>query len=117
MRVGFIGVGNIGRPIAGQLLKAGHALTVHDVRREAARSLLYGGATWADSPAAVAGACEVVATCLRGPHEMEAVCLGPREILEGDKPGALYIGLTTTSPLLARRVHGVLAAHQVAMPD
>jgi len=117
MRVGFIGVGNIGRPIAGQLLKAGHALTVHDVRREAARSLLDGGATWADSPAAVAGACEVVATCLPGPREMEAVCLGPGGILEGVKPGALYIDHTTTSPLLARRVHGVLAAKQVDMLD
>ena len=117
MRVGFIGVGNIGRPIAGQLLKAGHALTVHDVRREAARSLLDGGATWVDSPAAVAGACEVVATCLPGPREMEAVCLGPGGILEGVKPGALYIDHTTTSPLLARRVHGVLAAKQVDMLD
>src|SRR5437867_266824 len=115
MRVGFIGVGNIGRPIAGQLLKAGHALTVHDVRREAARSLLDGGATWADSPAAVAGACEVIATCLPGPREMEAVCLGPGGILEGVKPGALYIDHTTTSPLLARRVHGALAAKQVDM--
>src|SRR5206468_901325 len=54
MKVGFIGVGSIGNPMAGQLLRAGHQLTVHDVRHENAASLLTAGATWADSPAAVA---------------------------------------------------------------
>ena len=68
MRIGFVGVGNIGRPMAGQLLKAGRALTVHAVRREAATALLDAGAAWADSPAAVARAGEVIATCLPGPR-------------------------------------------------
>ena len=59
MNVGFIGVGNIGAPIAGQLLKAGHALVVYDLRREAANTLLAAGAEWSDSPAALAAECEV----------------------------------------------------------
>ena len=54
MNVGFIGVGNIGAPIAGQLLKAGHTLVVHDLWREAANALLEVGVEWSDSPAALA---------------------------------------------------------------
>src|SRR5207245_2675515 len=75
MKVGFIGVGSIGNPMAGQLLRAGHELLVHDIRREAAASLLARGAAWLDSPAAVAAASEIVATCLPGPKEMAQVVL------------------------------------------
>jgi 3-hydroxyisobutyrate dehydrogenase len=117
MKVGFIGVGNIGAPIAGQLLQAGHALIVHDVRREAANALLAAGASWSDSPAAVAAQCEVVATCLPGPVEMEQVCFGPGDIVGHIKPGALYIDHTTNAPALVRRVHAMLAAKGVAMLD
>jgi 3-hydroxyisobutyrate dehydrogenase len=117
MRIAFIGVGNIGHPMAAQLLEAGHALVVHDVRREAARELVAAGAEWADSPAAAASACEVIATCLPGPAEMETVCLGAGGLLQGVKPGALYIDHTTNSPLLARRVHERLAGKQVDMLD
>ena len=117
MHLGFIGVGSIGRPMAGQLLRAGHQLTVHDVRSENAAPLLAAGATWADSPAALAAACEVVATCLPGPIEMEQVALGPKGILEGIRPGALYIDHTTNSPLLVRRVHAALQARGVDMLD
>src|SRR5262249_53995774 len=105
MKIGFIGVGSIGNPMAGQLVRAGHQLTVYDVRRDNAPSLLAAGAAWADSPAAVAAGCEIVATCLPGPKEMEQVTLGPKGILEGVRPGALYIDHTTNSPLLVRRVH------------
>ena len=120
MKIGFIGVGNIGAPIAGQLLKVGHALVVHDLRRVAADELLAAGANWSDSPVAMAAECEVVATCLPGPAEMEVVCLGsggPGGIVEHLKPGALYIDHTTNAPALVRRVHAVLAARDVGMLD
>src|SRR5580704_6250114 len=117
MRVGFIGVGNIGAPIASQLLRAGHALMVHDLRREAADALLAAGAAWAESPAALANDCEVVATCLPGPVEMEAVCLGPGNLVAALKAGALYIDHTTNAPALVRRVHAMLAEKDVAMID
>jgi 3-hydroxyisobutyrate dehydrogenase len=117
MTIGFIGVGNIGAPIAGQLLKAGHALVVHDTRREAATELLAAGAAWAESPAAVAEECEIVATCLPGPREMEQVCLGPGALVANLKPGALYIDHTTNAPALVRRVHTLLAEKGVAMLD
>lgn len=117
MRIGFIGTGNIGAPIAGQLLAAGHALMVHDRRRAAADRLVAAGAGWADTPAVLAACCEVVATCLPGPSEMEAVCLGPDGIAGHLKPGALYIDHTTNAPALVRRVHDILAARDVAMLD
>ena len=117
MNIGFIGVGNIGAPIAGQLLKAGYALTVSDLRREAAAGLLAAGASWADTPAEIAENCDIVATCLPGPREMEAVCLGAGKLVENLKPGALYIDHTTNAPALVRRVHALLAAKGVAMLD
>jgi 3-hydroxyisobutyrate dehydrogenase len=117
MKVGFIGVGNIGAPIAGQLLCAGHTLLVHDLRRAAAEALLAAGAGWAASPAALAGDCEVVVTCLPGPVEMEAVCLGPGNLVASLKSGALYIDHTTNAPVLVRRVHAVLAEKGVGMVD
>src|SRR6266849_3832493 len=64
-----------------------------------------------------AAGCEVVDTCLPGPKEMEQVTLGPKGILEGVRPGALYIDHTTNSPLLVRRVHDALAARNVDMLD
>jgi 3-hydroxyisobutyrate dehydrogenase-like beta-hydroxyacid dehydrogenase len=117
MRIGFIGVGNIGNPMAGQLFKAGHALVIHDKRIEAAASLLAAGATWADSPRAVARQCEVVATCLPGPVEMEQVALGADGILAGASPGTLYIDHTTNAPGLVRRVHALFQAGGVEMLD
>jgi 3-hydroxyisobutyrate dehydrogenase len=117
MKIGFIGTGNIGAPIAGQLLSAGHELAVHDLRREAAASLLEAGARWGDSPAALADECEVVATCLPGPREMEAVCLGAGNLVAALKPGALYIDHTTNAPSLVRRVCAILAEKGVAMVD
>jgi 3-hydroxyisobutyrate dehydrogenase-like beta-hydroxyacid dehydrogenase len=117
MKIGFIGLGNIGAPIAGQLLGADHALVVHDIRAEAASALLSAGASWSDSPAAMAAGCEVVATCLPGPTEMEQVCLGPGGLVAHLPPGALYIDHTTNSPALVRRVHTMLAQKGVAMLD
>lgn len=117
MKIGFIGVGNIGAPIAGQLLRAGHNLVVHDLRRAAAEPLLAAGAIWCDSPAALAAECDAVATCLPGPAEMEQVCLGPDGTVAAMKPGALYIDHTTNAPPLVRRVHALLAGKGVAMLD
>ncbi len=117
MNIGFIGTGNIGMPIAGQLLKAGHRLLVHDLRRANAEKLLAAGAEWVDTPTAVAAECDAVATCLPGPKEMEAVCLGPAGLVANLKAGALYIDHTTNAPSLVRHVHALLAEKHVAMLD
>ncbi len=117
MRIGYIGTGNIGAPMAGSILKAGFELVVHDIDEEKTRTLVDQGAEWANSPAEVAAQCDIICTCLPGPTEMEPVTLGPGGILEGAKPGTVYIDQTTNSPLLVQRVHGLLAEKGVAMLD
>ncbi|CAI8035876.1 Probable 3-hydroxyisobutyrate dehydrogenase, mitochondrial [Geodia barretti] len=76
MNIGFIGLGNMGGGMAANVLRAGHDLTVHDLRREAATPLLESGAAWADTPAELAAACDIVLTSLPGPREVEAITLG-----------------------------------------
>ena len=117
MRIGFIGTGNIGAPMAASILNAGFELVVHDINRDRTAPLVDRGAVWAASPAEVASQCDITCTCLPGPAEMEPVTLGPGGILEGARPGAAYIDHTTNSPLLARRVHGVFAEKGIAMLD
>jgi 3-hydroxyisobutyrate dehydrogenase-like beta-hydroxyacid dehydrogenase len=87
MRVGFIGLGNMGGPLAGFVLKAGFSLIVHDLRREAAATLLDWGAAWADSPKDVAAQCEVICICVPGPPEMQAVTLGESGVVAGPHQG------------------------------
>ena len=77
MKIGFVGLGTMGRHMAANLMKAGHELVVHDVRREAAAPHRQAGASWADAPRGVAEAAEVVFTSLPGPQEMEAVAPPP----------------------------------------
>ena len=117
MRVGFIGVGNIGRPMAGQIARAGFDLTVHDLRRDAAAPLLDAGAAWADSPKDVAERSDIVCTCVPGPAEMESVALGEDGLASGLRPGTVYVDHTTNSPALVRRVHDEMQARGVDMLD
>ena len=117
MDIGFIGVGNMGAGMANNLIKAGHSLTIHDITRERATPLLEQGAKWADSPKEVAEASEITFTSLPAPVDMEAVSLGDGGILEGAKPGSVYIDLTSNSVSLVRRVQGVFEARGVHMLD
>ena len=117
MRIGFIGTGNIGTPMAANILKAGFELVVHDIVEDKAGPLVQAGALWAGSPRDVAAQCDITCSCLPGPAEMEPVTLGPGGILEGAWAGSVYIDHTTNSPLLARRVHEAFAEKGVAMLD
>jgi len=82
-RVGFIGLGNLGGHLAASLLRAGHQVTIHDLDPSLGAALVAAGASWADSPAAVAAASDVVGTCLPSPAAVRAVLAGPNGILEG----------------------------------
>ncbi|MEV6446426.1 NAD(P)-dependent oxidoreductase [Amycolatopsis sp. NPDC051716] len=103
MKIGFIGLGNMGRPMARHLILAGHDVTVHDVRSEAALEHLDLGARWVDSPATCADGVDVLITMLPAPHVVEDVLLrgGAAEALS---PGALWIDMSTSTPAVARRV-------------
>ena len=105
MRIGFIGLGRMGGPMALNLMKAGHALVVHDTRREAPGPHLARGAEWAESPSVAAQSAELILTSLPGPAEVEAVALGTDGILHGAGRGAIYADLSTSSPTLIRRIH------------
>jgi 3-hydroxyisobutyrate dehydrogenase len=117
MRVGFIGLGNMGGPLAGFVLEAGHSLVVHDLRKEAAASLLERGATWAESSKNVAAACDVICVCVPGPQEMQTVTLGAGGVLEGVNPGAVVIDHTTNAPAVVREVGAAMSARGVHLLD
>jgi 3-hydroxyisobutyrate dehydrogenase len=116
MKVGFIGLGNMGRHMAANLQKAGYDLTVHDVRRAAAEPHLANGATWANSPRALAEAADVVFTSLPGPPEVEAVALDENNgLLPALSAGKAFIDLSTNSPTVVRRLHATFTASGVDM--
>jgi 3-hydroxyisobutyrate dehydrogenase-like beta-hydroxyacid dehydrogenase len=117
MRVGFIGLGNMGGPLAGFVLKAGFSLVVHDLRREAASTLLEGGAVWADSPKDVAAQCEVICICVPGPPEMQAVTLGDRGLVAGVSRGSVVIDHTTNAPGVVREVGAALTTRGAHLLD
>jgi len=94
-RLGFIGLGNLGRPLAANLLAAGFPLTVHDRNTDAARQLLADGAAWADSPAAVARVSDTVLTCLPSPGAVSDVVEGEDSVLDGLAPGGTWIDSST----------------------
>ena len=117
MKVGFIGLGTMGRHMASNLIKGGYELVVNDVRREAAAPHLKAGATWADTPKAVAEATEVVFTSLPGPVEVEAVALGEQGLLAGLAAGKAYFDLSTNSPALVRKIHEIFKQRGIHMLD
>lgn len=117
MRIGFIGLGNMGGPMAMNLIRAGHDLVVNDVRREMAEPQLEAGAIWADSAKAVAEASELTFSSLPGPPEVEMVALGQDGILEGAAKGSIYIDLSTNSPTLIRSIHERFAERGVEVMD
>ena len=116
-RIGFIGLGNMGGPMASNVARAGHSMVVTDIRREMAKPHLDRGAQWADSPKTVAQASDIVFTSLPGPREVESVALGPGGILEGAARGAVYVDLSTSSATLIRRIHYIYAERGVGVLD
>lgn len=117
MKVGFIGLGTMGHSMASNLIKAGYALVVNDVRREAAAPHLAAGAKWADTPRQVAEPSEIVFTSLPGPAEVEAVALGADGLLKGLGRGNAYFDLSTNSPALMRRIHALFGREGVHVLD
>ena len=96
MRIGFIGIGNLGEPVVHNLLAGGFSVTVHDSRREQADRVLAKGADWADTPAAAAAEADAVVTALPGPAQVLEVVKGPGGLAEGIHAGAAWIDMSTT---------------------
>src|SRR5947207_7829319 len=102
MELPFIGLGNMGHHMATNVLRAGHRLTVHDLRPEVAQDLIAEGAVWANSPQAAAEAAEAVLLSLPAPPDVEEVVAGPDGVLAGLRAGDTIIDLSTNSPSTVR---------------
>ena len=102
MKIGFIGLGTMGRPMALNLMQHRHQLTVFARRVASLTPLVDGGAVVAESPAAVAAGCDVIFTMLTGTDDVESVLLGTEGVAEGARPGTVVIDTSTIDPVRTR---------------
>lgn len=117
MKVGFIGLGHMGGPMCRNIIKGGFATTVFDLREDAVADCVEAGGTAASSLREVAAEADVIFTSLPKPQDMEAVTLGPDGIRDAARPGAIYVDLTTNSPLMVRKVANEMTAADIKMLD
>jgi len=115
--VGFIGLGIMGRPMAKNLLKAGHPLVVHNRSQAAVQELTGLGAKAAPSPRAVAEQAQVVLTMLPNSPDVELVALGAGGLIESARPGSLLVDMSTISPIVSQKAAAALKPRGMAMLD
>jgi len=106
MRIGFIGIGNMGTPMSINLLRAGYELTVYDIQKEAMEAPVRLGAEAAGSPEEAARTSDVVLTSLPTPEVLEEVVLGKNGVLEGAREGCTLVDTSTVSPSTIRKIWG-----------
>ena len=117
MRICFIGLGTMGRPMAHNLIAGGHTLTVHDAVPDAASELLAEGAAWAASARDVGAASELTFTALPGPAEVEAAVLGSDGLLEGMTPSSIYVDMSTSIPATIQRIAELAKQRNIGVLD
>jgi 3-hydroxyisobutyrate dehydrogenase-like beta-hydroxyacid dehydrogenase len=117
MKVGFIGIGAMGRPMSRHVLEAGYELVVNDIRKAAAQELLSKGAKWESTPEGVARSCEVVLTSLPTPKDVEDVVYGENGLALGWKKGDILVDMSTNSPAVIRKIAGEAQTRGVEVLD
>lgn len=117
MNVGFIGLGTMGAPMARNVLDKGHALIVLDVMPDAVAKLVAAGARAGSTPKDVAAASDVVITMLPDAPDVEHVALGKNGVVEGIRPGGVYIDMSTVDPDTTRKIGAAIAAAGASMID
>ena len=117
MRVGFIGLGNMGQPMAANILRAGHELTIHDTRRQTGRDLEAAGATWAENARIVAVRSEVVLSSLPDGEAVEDVVLGDDGVFAGLAGGSTCVDTSTVAPAVMRRISALGAERGIRVLD
>ncbi|MCX7624406.1 MAG: NAD(P)-dependent oxidoreductase [Thermomicrobium sp.] len=115
--LGFIGLGNMGRPMVLRLLDAGYRVLVSDRRWEVAQALELHGAEAVPTPLLVADRVDVFLTCLPGDEELFEVYIGPEGALEHLRPGTLVIDLSTASPMIVQRIADEARPRQIDVVD
>ncbi|MED0674321.1 NAD(P)-dependent oxidoreductase [Aneurinibacillus thermoaerophilus] len=103
--IGFVGTGVMGRSMAGHLLKTGYPLLVYNRTKAKAEELIAAGAVWKDTVAELAQEADVIITMVGYPKDVEETYLGENGILPHAKPGTYVIDMTTSSPLLAKKIY------------
>lgn len=116
-RIGWIGTGVMGASMCGHLLQAGYPVTLYSRTRAKAQPLLERGASWADSPRAVAEQSTVIITMVGFPRDVRDVYFGPAGILAGARPGSILIDMTTTEPALSREIEAAASAKELLTID
>jgi 3-hydroxyisobutyrate dehydrogenase-like beta-hydroxyacid dehydrogenase len=117
MKIGFIGVGQMGRHMAQHILEAGYDLTVYDSNKEAAAPLLEKGAKWSSTPREMAQSCQVVFSSLPTPPIVEEVVYGANGLSRGWKEGDIFIDMSTNSPSVIRKIAKDAAKKGVTVLD
>ena len=117
MRVGFIGLGIMGKPMAKNLLKAGYDLVVADLNQEAVAELAAAGAQTAANGAGVAEACQVVITMVPNSPHVRAAVLGENGVAQGAKPGTVLIDMSSIDPTESKAIGAELAKKGIEMLD
>lgn len=117
LRVGFLGLGTMGAPMAANLAKAGFALTVWNRTASKMEPLLRLGARAGKGPAHVAAEADVVITMVSQPEDVEQVVLGPDGVLDGIKGGAVLIDMSTVSPATSRKLAGAMTTKRAEFLD
>jgi 2-hydroxymethylglutarate dehydrogenase len=104
MKIGFIGIGQMGRHMSRHIQAAGYDLVVNDIQKEAAAGLLGQGAVWADTPESLTKSCRIVISSLPNPRIVEEVVYGKKGLKAGWKKGDIYVDMSTNSPLTIRNI-------------
>ncbi len=116
-KVAFIGIGVMGKSMAGHLLEAGYPVSVYNRTKSKADDLVARGATWADSPAAASADADIVITIVGFPADVEETYFGSEGIFQTMQPGGLVIDMTTSSPILAKRIASVASEKGIGALD
>ena len=117
MKIGFIGVGFMGRHMARHIIDGGHEVTIYDINKSAAEDLLGHGATWAESPAEVSANNTLIFTSLPTPKDVEQIALGEGGILSTANSGSTFFDLSTTDPETIKRISEKFAIKGVEVLD
>lgn len=116
-KIGFIGLGIMGKPMAKNLVKAGHLLVVHDIVEALVEELVQDGAEKGSSPMDVASRCELVLTMLPNSPHVKEVILGKNGVIEGIKPGSIVVDMSSIAPLVSQEISVELEKKGVAILD
>ncbi|WP_319499433.1 2-hydroxy-3-oxopropionate reductase [uncultured Draconibacterium sp.] len=116
-KIGFIGLGVMGKPMSLNLIKAGYSLMVFDINQDSVNEVVSRGAEQGNSPCHIGESCEIIITMLPNSPQVETVIAGANGVLEGAKPGSVIIDMSSISPITATKISAIAAEKGVEMID